>query len=1433
MAQPRRSQRRTSLAFVACALLLPALLPNVGADHEPVRSALKPGVTYEWWDADGPEGPNAWHFRVPVLVRPRLPDEVTPAPFATIEGVRNFPARIEIDFTDAVRRVGEDGSTAAWPRDSLGRLSSWTFDISTVRVVAYNYDSGRVNRDMGQSGLLSSRVLPGLLENKEEKSPVFNATSNAVATVFFVIPGAWTSQTLVFVYFDTQENGAKPEVTYSAKDLGILDSLHWTGAATTVFGYIPRRPNPAYPTPTVAVLATQDNTTVRFQVYGAVGLPPTEVPWCPDDANALYCAEGGGINARLGVRYPTIGTRGGVASQTILLRSQTGTDFFFRMDSSRPVVAYIVSEGVRATDTTAAWFPALDGGLVGTEFRFLGLGNQIDEPSCSGQCAPPKGDGPNGIRFVAFDKSARVTVSDVLTQPLISDTFDVPAGTSFAANGDVVYSPMRIYRVVSSAPIAVSATGWSSTVGVPGITQDGSPVGSRLVAPVSTLTSVTTWGTSQTFVYNYDVNGERIPVEGTIALAPSGASSSWSHPQDSHSLHGEIWTAQASGSPISMVSGAVGMWGFGGRGLGTEFRAPFYRTETGIGPYGMIIPLYDETDVTVENLNTATGKPFYAKTLGENDFTTRRSNSEPALLTARDGGRATTYKIVASKPIVVLGIQDPGGGSYGAVLGGRLSMPDHEFGVASFYGCVIGWHPEDKSQSATAKPDDTLAFKYRVLNLGSDLGGVARRDNIPIAYARGTSVGKTDDWKLTTSTSQVNQLRSGEAAIVTLTVIVPATAKSGDSLEVLLTATAGCNPLIQDEARARITVQTKFAFDMVFENGKKTVTRSLSQDERDVALSIRVRNLGTGNDTLNFTLAKAAGDRFGFTASLVEAPSSAFPEGRPLVGADGLRVGALAIGVGETRTIHLRIRAPDTSDALPEIPFTVEGVSGADASVTDQVTASILLNAVTNLRLEVAQPLLPLVPGGDVRFEATVVNLGAATDVELSRVAPLRSFPGWRVNLSCATCRAVEGAEEELLVGAIGSAGSPEDRLRFALVVRASAGAPVDTVLTAKLVARAVLGDAESTVVTGIVANSFALDVVDVPPLPVLPGETAEVRFLVQSRMNGPVTAEIVPTSLPAGWSLASREPVGTFPLAPGQSVVATPRIHVRDNERPGEYGVKVGLQMEDVATKERRVEEVNISFRVLRDVRLNLTLPTGLQSPPGGTVRVPVLVANVGNQRAEGGVSIVAPTGWTLAVVDGITPVVDLAPGESRYVNFSLKAPASTPAAASFIAHAVVPPSGVPIVAQTDVPFAIGVLRRDLKVESVTALTQDFREGRTAVFEIAVRNNGTLPATDVEVALVVNGDVARNVTIRSLPPGEARVVPLSWTVTPASEVTVVVDPRARVSDDDRSNNAFTFPLPKADGGILATIKQKVPGPGILAALASIAVALALRRRHA
>ncbi|HLE98132.1 MAG TPA: hypothetical protein VI997_12240, partial [Candidatus Thermoplasmatota archaeon] len=283
-----RARSRLLVAAAFALLMLPH--PYVEAQGpRPAEGVLARNVAYEWW---GPTDATGWHFRVPLAVFPRFPDPLTK--FGVTSGIDLFetPVQVEVDFTSLLRDTNLENRTG-WPMDEFGRLSSFTFDPATVRVIAYDRATGRVEAGSGRAGSIPYLFTTALYENSEARNPVFNATQNAIGTVQFVIPRPFDRERLYFLYFDTRENGPKPPTEWTEVDLAPLRGQHFVRAGTDFYGYLPSVPG--LPQPRISIWGIHDNTTVAMYRYRYVGFEAQEVPPCQRKGTVGLCLTGGRI----------------------------------------------------------------------------------------------------------------------------------------------------------------------------------------------------------------------------------------------------------------------------------------------------------------------------------------------------------------------------------------------------------------------------------------------------------------------------------------------------------------------------------------------------------------------------------------------------------------------------------------------------------------------------------------------------------------------------------------------------------------------------------------------------------------------------------------------------------------------------------------------------------------------------------------------------------------------------------------------------------------------------------------------------------------------------------------------------------------------------------------------------------------------------------
>ncbi|HEV8361244.1 MAG TPA: hypothetical protein VGR28_12400, partial [Candidatus Thermoplasmatota archaeon] len=319
--------------------MLPAPLPSVpGAGAQP---AALPDVTYSWWD-------EAWHMRAPILMLPQLQDRVNGGIVDLgNDFIFNYPATAEIDFTKAIRESNAGGF--GWPQDAQGRLSSFTFDLHSVRVVEYDRFKGCPlvrDRSTGatrcfQSGdkptdaLVPTTVSPGLWENPLNVNPVFDAERNAVATLQWIIKGRLNAPRQYFVYFDIQQNGLKAAPSFRPEEQAALDGLQWVRAGTDIFGFVPA-PSTTKGPGVILAQALYDKTTIAMYKYTTLngGIEPAIA--LAGKVNAGDTSEP--ENFQWGT-CPLTSTYEG----TVCLEAPVGETFFFRVLANKPVVVSLMT----------------------------------------------------------------------------------------------------------------------------------------------------------------------------------------------------------------------------------------------------------------------------------------------------------------------------------------------------------------------------------------------------------------------------------------------------------------------------------------------------------------------------------------------------------------------------------------------------------------------------------------------------------------------------------------------------------------------------------------------------------------------------------------------------------------------------------------------------------------------------------------------------------------------------------------------------------------------------------------------------------------------------------------------------------------------------------------------------------------------------------
>lgn len=1308
---PPRTRRRLAPALLMAILLGAAFPPpgysQVGPDfrYEPL---LRGGVSYVWWDDD-------WHFRVPVVVYPRIPDKVLGGK-SSVHEVQNYPVQVSVDFTEAVRRVSVNGFS--WPTDPLRSLVSFRFDVDSPRVVQYDRDTGATIPTGLGSQTVPSLFAPGAFDVRPGQQGSFEPSRNAVGTLTWIAEGLFTSPRLYFVYFDIEQNGGKAPPAYSEREREPLDALFWIRSGTEFYGYVPA--NKLGQKSSLEIIGLYDNTAVQLAKYALSGLEPEPLP----------LAEQGRIN-RLD------GDHGSAE-----YRVDPSRPFRFRVLANKPVVVTVRMDA--PPDWPGAAYPSRDEGLVGREFFFKALGSQH--------------------AFVAPQNSAQITVTN-LDSP--EDSFPLSVARRAASPPSELSAGER-YHVTSTQPVAVFGLGEDYRFGQQAVSLWGGPIGTTLFGPRAFDFSAIAWDAA-TEVTGFETSDPCLNVVCIVdGSAGAGAAGRFYSSSGGEGRAGSIWGFTAA-SPISVLAGDRGHIPIGGRaGMTYELYVP--RTTRPDAPepesHAQVFGVFNQTRVTVTD--GITGSVICCDDLlHRNAWVERRRGSSVHLMPQGP------YRIVADKPVLV-SVLGENNDRYASAYQGISTAPDADVGEAEYFGHLIRF--ASRSLTGTFKPEDDAKFTLEIVNLGRALGGGDQPDDVELGFET------TGAWPVRLSSALESGLHSFEKRSVDLTIEIPKSARTNDVMQVVVTAASKGNPRIIDTALVTATVQTRFEFEMKFvANAKKAIQRVVEAGS-STEYTISIKNTGTGDDLVRLDVSPPI---FGFSGALRA------PDGTDLVDATGRGTVPLALKEGEEKLLRLNVSTPAVESPLP-FEAVVQGVSENDASASDLVVATTLINIESSLHLELPDETVFVRPGSTTLFPVTVVNDGRAARVQLSVAGALPS--GWNVSFETTAFELRENGSRDPISGA------PFDRRTVNLSLTPPAGGTVGSRVVMKLTATSVAEGQEglpgdAAVLRAVVGNNFSLLPEFTPARTLSPGEALDIPLRVLNGANGPLDVLLYPAELPPGWSYSGVTPAPRTVLAPGDLASFTVRVEPASSAAPLGYNVSVGLQIEDTILGRRDLQFVNVTVGIKREESVRITLAeTNVSMFPASQLRINLTLRNTGNVNLVPRLEVLAPPGWGGSLPDLV--LRDMGPGESVDGSLVLRSPASSEKAPSEIRIRAHLSSG-----ERDFPLSVQLIQNDLAVVSVTPSGGPFVPGEPVTFLVAVRNNGTVPVNNVEVALLVDGTAVVNATVGSIPPGELRGFALPWTVLPGQHtIRAAVDPSDRLSEFDETNNVLTFSEARTPG---------------------------------
>lgn len=1401
-------------AALAILLLLsstPAHLPLLPSQSAQAQAGSFCQVPCPWWNEDPCNGPleatgsTCWHMRVPVLLEPRIVDRVNGG-LVELGGqrIKNYPATVELDFTKAIREARTSGhpNDLGWPKDPQGRLSSFSFDRQSVRVVEYDHLKGcmlvrdRVGGnlrcfqpgDRQDDALLPSTFTPGLWENPLGLDPTFDAERNAVGTLQWVVRGEFGGPRLFFVYFDILQNGAKPLPKYKPEDSGVLDGLHFIRWGTDILGFAPGTQVSG-----AGVLYAQalfDNTTIAIFKYVAQVEPPEMVRQV--------------VNALGNAQNSQAGPCPGEAPGTVCLDVPQGERFFFRVLANKPVVV-----GMRSlrSDLGPTWYPSKDAGLAGQEFLFRALG------TTQGTNAP--------LFLVSPTGPANVQMSGLDDANGFSGTVDGARGVPVAADNR--------YTITSSRPILALQSSVNSAFGYNLVSFEGAPVGSHLVGFTNRDLTLLNFGDKEaTLLLGCKLGCAEAPLENVrlpnvtepdAALYTNGCSCG---------TYGEVWRFDMKEeAPLWGKSGEQGIIPLGGR-HGMHFRvslqpehdatseAPLSQTDPAERRL-ILMGLYNNTKVTVRN---ATGGKPLSTALNLHQWLDRTLDGQPIIPYG-------DYIIESSKPVAAY-LYGPGTTNIDPPLStyyvAKVEPPLATLGPGEFHGFAVGW--AEKVKTAAVGPGERVRIKLTVVNLGRGIGGKPLTDDIAVQRQVLNPPNATlNNTALDVDLSSVLELQvpSFEARDITLSATVPAQAATGTVYQVNVTALSKGNPSFADVARVVITVQIRYEFTMRFLETNSTSIQKIIKPDTATCMDIEVKNTGTGDVSVRLQMSptRKSPAAVGFVPLLLPLVQGACDPGSlaPLVDDDGQSTAPVVLRRGEARLLTLYVRAPADTRPLP-LELEVQGTAAEDASVRQQLSAVVFTNVEAKVKLTALNDTRTILPGGNATYDMLIENVGdVETPVEygITGLLPL----GWSLDFLDAPA-VLRGR------GSVDALGKPLDSGRFVVNLTAAQDAPVAMVVPVNVVATSAIiidtgetakafRQSDSAKITAVVGNNFTLEQPEALPVTINPGEPFTLAFELRNIANGNFTLRVLQGALPRNWTLSIDQPRNASKLEVGDRLQVRISVTPEVATKAGVYDVGLAFLTQDDFTQGAQFRNVSVLVRSTVEFRVEPDVPEVVLAP-GGQREIPLRVVNTGNLPVQLRLSAAPPPGYQATFTAGSK--AELKPGEATRLVLLLRAPD----------QAAEQPQALRIVGtddtsnkQRDFRVQVSTARMDLVVTLASLATRDPQVGEPAAVVAQLQNRGTIPANQVSVVLLVNGRGVRNETLRTLPPGEPRAITIPWTVDEVPrEIVVVVDADDKFAESDESNNQYRIDLAKGLPGF---------GSALAAAALALAVGLAGKRR--
>ena len=340
--------------------------------------------------------------------------------------------------------------------------------------------------------------------------------------------------------------------------------------------------------------------------------------------------------------------------------------------------------------------------------------------------------------------------------------------------------------------------------------------------------------------------------------------------------------------------------------------------------------------------------------------------------------------------------------------------------------------------------------------------------------------------------------------------------------------------------------------------------------------------------------------------------------------------------------------------------------------------------------------------------------------------------------------------------------------------------------------------------------GAYALEVVAaVTSAETLESGSAQFNVTVSSDSNNP-TGVVLSVSPTLGWM--SELSTARLDLDPGQSADVVATVHVPHNAAPG--------SMERVLllfTAERNVTatgSVLLSVMVpiqLYELSLEVADPYG-QIQAGASLEFVGLVQNAGNNADAVSMEAMAPVGWEVAFEPASVP---LDRGTGAPVLITVTAP--TDLAGSGTAEVVITARSQGLTTFASRTITLSYASADLSVSApnITVSPSPPVVGEPATVEADVLNHGLGGATDVVVALLVDGTEVDRATVPAINAGETVRAMLRWTAALGyHRLRVQVDPDGAIAEEEEDDNAAEVGVTVAGADLVVTSADLTMEPG-------------------